>query len=201
MYEHSRQEEVTRLLEQLGGGSEAALRQLLPILYDELRMLARAQLRHERSGHTLDTAALVHEAYLKLVRLDRIQWKNRAQFFALAAQAMRRILVNYAEQRRALKRGGGRAPVDLDEAALERAALEGAELMTDAQAEDVLALDEAMERLRACSERQHQIVACRFFAGLSIEETAAALDVSPATVKRDWTLARAFLNREMRPAS
>ena len=189
MHKHSRQAEVTRLLEQLGGGSEAALQQLLPILYDELRMLARAQLRHERSGHTLDTAALVHEAYLKLVQLDRIQWKNRAQFFALAAQAMRRILVNYAEQRRALKRGGGRVQVDLDEA----------ELMSDAQAEHVLALDEAMERLRALSERQHQIVAYRFFGGLNVEETAAVLDVSPATVKRDWTLARAFLNRELRP--
>lgn len=181
------QEDVTQLLLALGDGDTAAMDRLMPIVYEELRGLAHRQLLHELRGHTLSTTALVHEAYLKLVRLDRIQWQNRAQFFALAAQAMRRILVNYAQQRKALKRGGGVPDVPLDDVVV----------MSEQQAEQVLALDGALERLRALSERQHAVVECRFFGGLSIEDTAAVLDISPATVKRDWNVARAWLNREM----
>ena len=181
-------DEVTRLLQALGEGRQEAFDELFPQVLDALRRIAHRQLRHERDDHTLNTTALVHEAYLKLVRLDRIRWQNRAQFFALAAQAMRRVLVTYAERRRARKRGGGAERVPLDEEAL----------MTDRQSEELLALDEALTRLRALSERQHAVVECRFFSGLSIEETAAALGVAAATVKRDWTLARAWLNRELR---
>jgi RNA polymerase sigma factor (TIGR02999 family) len=180
--------DVTQLLLDLGEGDAAAMDRLLPLVYDELHRLAQRQRRGEREDHTLNTTALVHEAYLKLVRLDRIRWQNRAQFFALAAQAMRRVLVTYAERRRARKRGGGAAAVPLDEATL----------MTEAQSEGLLALDEALHRLRALSERQHAVVECRFFGGMTVEETAAALGVAPATVKRDWALARAWLNRELR---
>ena len=182
--------DVTALLEQFEGGSEAALERLMSLLYAELHEMAHRQLRGERAGHTLNTTALVHESYLKLVQLDRIRWKNRAQFYALAAQAMRRVLVNYALQRRALKRGGGLQQVPLDEETA----------MSEAQAEHVLALDEAMEQLRARSERQCRVVEYRFFGGLTVEETAAVLDVSPATVKRDWDIARAFLNRALQDA-
>ena len=180
--------DVTQLLLDLGEGDTSAMDRLLPIVYDELHRLAHQHRRRERPDHTLNTTALVHEAYLKLVRLDRLQWQNRAQFFALAAQAMRRVLLTYAERRRALKRGGGAHPVPFDENLL----------LTDQQSEEILALDEALERLKMMSERQHSVVECRFFGGLSVEETAAAVGISPATVKRDWTLARAWLNRELR---
>ncbi|NNF58615.1 MAG: sigma-70 family RNA polymerase sigma factor [Rhodothermaceae bacterium] len=180
--------DVTQLLLDLGEGDPEAMDRLLPIVYDELHRLAHRHRRGERPDHTLNTTALVHEAYLKLVRLDRLQWQNRAQFFALAAQAMRRVLITYAERRRAQKRGGGVHPIPLDENLL----------LTNQQSEELLALDEALERLKAMSERQHGVVECRFFGGLSVEETAAALGISPATVKRDWALARAWLNRELR---
>jgi RNA polymerase sigma-70 factor, ECF subfamily len=160
---------------------------LFPLFYDELRRLARRQRRGERRDLTLGTTGLLHEAYLRLSRLDRIEWGSRAQFFALAAQAMRRVLVTYAERRRAQKRGGGAHRLPLDEVVL----------MSEQQSEEVLALDEALGRLAAFSERQHRVVECRFFGGLSVEETAEALVLSPATVKRDWALARAWLNREL----
>ena len=180
--------DVTQLLLDLGAGDPEAMDRLLPIVYDELHRLAHRQRRGERPDHTLNTTALVHEAYLKLVRLDRLQWQNRAQFFALAAQAMRRVLITYAERRRAQKRGGGAPKVPLDENVL----------LTDQQSEELLALDEALGRLKALSERQHAVVECRFFGGLTVEETGAALGIAPATVKRDWALARAWLNRELR---
>jgi RNA polymerase sigma-70 factor (ECF subfamily) len=161
--------------------------ELLPVVYDELRRQARRYLRGERAGHTLNTTALVHEAYLRLVGLDRIRWQNRTHFLALATQAMRQILLNYARDRRALKRGGGERPATLDEE----------HLLTAAQADHLLAVDEALERLKQLSERQYRIVECRFFGGLSIEETAEVTGLSPATVKRDWNLARAWLNREL----
>lgn len=178
--------EVTRLLQELGHGARA-VDHLLPIVYDQLKQLAQRQLRGERSDHTLQTTDLVHEAYLKLSGLERIKWKSRAQFFAIAAQAMHRVLVDYALSRRAAKRGGGRHKVPFDEAML----------VSAEQAEEVLALHDALTGLEQMQPRLAQIVECRYFAGMSIEETAEALDISPATVKRAWTLARAWLNREL----
>jgi len=182
------QGEVTRLLIASAEGDAGALDALFPIIYEELRGVAHQRLRHERPGHTLNTTALVHEAYLKLVNLDQIQYQGRAHFFAVAAQAMRNILVTYATRRKAQKRGGGQEALPLDEVVV----------MSEQQAEDILALDEALAHLKTLNERQHQVVECRFFGGLSIEETAQVLAVSPATVKRDWNLARAWLNRELK---
>jgi RNA polymerase sigma factor (TIGR02999 family) len=167
------------------------LDEFFPIVYEELRRIAHRELRHERTGHTLDTTALVHEAYLEVAKLDRIRWQSHAHFLAVAARAMRRVLIDYAVARRAQKRGGGRAAVPLDDAAAD------AVVMAGERAEELLALDEALARLSAENERAGRIVECRFFGGMSVEETAKALDVSPATVKRDWTMARAWLNREL----
>ncbi|HXW07337.1 MAG TPA: sigma-70 family RNA polymerase sigma factor [Vicinamibacterales bacterium] len=183
----SRQGEVTRLLADLGRDGRAAVDRLIPLLYAELRQLAHRHLRRERMNHTLDTSALVHEAYLKLVGFDRIAWQNRAHFLAVAAQAMRRVLVDYAVKRTARKRGGIAHRVPLgDIAAGSAAGVEG-----------IVELDAALDRLAAVSVRLTRVVECRYFAGMSIEETADALDVSPATIKRDWTIARAWLNREL----
>lgn len=165
---------------------------LFPLVYDELRRIAHRQLGAERPDHTLETSALVHEAYIKLVGLDRMEWRGRAHFFAAAGGAMRRILIDHAERRRALKRGGGRQRVPLDAVDLpSHAALD------DRSLDELLALDQALERLRTMDERQAKVVECRFFAGMSIDEVAEALGVSPMTVKRDWTAARAWLNREL----
>lgn len=180
--------EVTQLLNDVGRGDRLALDRLLPLVYDGLRRAARAQLRNERAGHTLNTSALVHEAYLKLVDQREVVWENRNHFFAVAATAMRRILVSYARGRRRQKRGGGAAVVNLDDAP---------EIAAEDRSEDVLALDEALTKLAVEHERAARVVECRFFAGLSIEETAAALNISAITVKRDWTLARAWLQREL----
>lgn len=161
---------------------------LLPLVYGELKKIAARQLRAERTGHTLCTTALVHEAWLELSNLDRIKWQNRNHYLALAAQAMRRVLVDYAVARRAQKRGGGQ-PVE---------ALDGDPLvLVQGRSAELLDLDDALRRLAALDERQARVVECRFFGGMSIEETAAALDISPATVKREWALARAWLNREL----
>jgi RNA polymerase sigma factor (TIGR02999 family) len=179
--------DVTQVLIELGQGDRAALDRLLPLVYDELRRLAEGQLRRERVGHTLSPTALVHEAYLKLVQLDRIDWKGRAHFFGACAHSMRRILISYARMKKANKRGAGK----------EHVPIENVVLAAQEQPAEVVALDEALTKLEQLSERQARIVECRFFAGMGVEETAAALDVSPATVKRDWTTARAFLNREL----
>jgi len=183
----SAQEEIGRTARAAASPSAVELDRLVPIVYDELRRIAHRQLRGERSDHTLDTTGLVHEPYLKLSRLDRIEWGDRAHFLAVAAGAMRRILVDYAVARRAGKRGGGRQRVALDDVLI----------LADERAEELLALDEALQRLAAESERAARIVEWRYFAGMSIEETAAVLDLSPATVKREWVLARAWLNREL----
>jgi RNA polymerase sigma factor (TIGR02999 family) len=179
--------EVTRLLRDWRAGDEEALERLLPRVYDELRRLARAYLARERPGHTLQPTALVHEAYLRLVDQTRVDWQNRAHFFAIAATSMRRILVSHARRRHAAKRGGAALTLTLDEglaAAGERDV-------------DLVALDEALAALERLDPRQARIVELRFFAGLTIEETATALEVSPATVKLDWKLARAWLFREL----
>jgi RNA polymerase sigma factor (TIGR02999 family) len=179
--------DLTRLLQAHAAGDPAALDELLPRVYEELRRLARARFRGERTGHTLQPTALVHEAYLELARLDRIRWQNRAQFFALAARAMRNVLADHAVAKRAAKRGGERRPVPLDEV----------ELADGGPSVDLLALRQALDRLEAIDSRQVRVLECRLFGGLSIDETAAALGISAATVSRDWTFARAWLAREL----
>ena len=185
-------QDITGLLRQLSQGRREALDQLMPVVYHELRRIAHAQLRGERAGHTLNTTALVHEAYLKLIGIDRVEWRDRAHFCAAAAGAMRRILIDYARARKRAKRGG--------EDAVQVPLAEGLDVAVE-RSEDFLALDEALTRLQAQNERQSRVVECRCFAGLSVEETAAALDISPATVKRDWDFSRAWLNRELGPSA
>lgn len=178
---------ITDLLVAARNGDRSAFDELFPLVYDVLRRIAHRKLAGERAGHTLSTIDLVHEAYLKLVRLDRIEWQGRAHFLAIAAQAMRNILVTYALARKAEKRGGGRDNAPLVEDLV----------VAEAPTSNLLALNEAMERLEALDARWSRVVECRFFAGMSIEETAEALGISPASVKRDWALARAWLNREL----
>lgn len=180
--------EITNLLADLQGGNRTVVNVLLPRVYDELRVLARRQLRGERAGHTLNTTALVHEAYLKLVGQDRMDWQNRAHFYGVAALAMRRILISYARKRMAAKRGGG-VPV---------ATFEEGEVAREARAEEVLALDEALDRLATFNERQSQVVTMWFFGGLTQKEIAEVLGVSVPTVRRDWRIAKAWLTRELR---
>jgi RNA polymerase sigma factor (TIGR02999 family) len=165
------------------------MEEMFLLVYNELHQLAARKLRNERDGHTLSTTALVNEAWLELNKLNRIKWQNRGHFLAIAAQAMRRILIDYAVARRREKRGGGRELVSLDEG--------DAVAVAYARADELVELDEALERLQAVSERQARIVECRFYGGMSIEETADALNVSPATVKREWAIARAWLNRQL----
>ena len=186
--------EVTRIFLSWRQGDEGALNALLPLVYDEMRRLAGSYLRNEGAGHTLQPTALAHEAYLRLLDQRQVSWQNRAHFMGLAAQAMRRILVDHARRRDAQKRGGGAVRVTLDDADAAGEAISAA-LPLDVPAED---LDQALDRLAALDERQARVVELRFFTGLSIEEAAEALSVSPATVKRDWTLARAWLHRELK---
>lgn len=168
-------------------GDTEAFDRLFEIVYDELRRVAHNRLRHERVNHTLDTTALVHETYLKLVGLTRIRYSDRAHFFAIAAQAMRNILVSYVHKKHAEKRGGGRPMESIDDVVI----------ASDDLPVRLLDLDAALTQLEEIDERPSRVVECRFFAALSIEETAEALGVSPATVKRDWTFARAWLNRAL----
>jgi RNA polymerase sigma-70 factor, ECF subfamily len=165
------------------------MEEMFLLVYKELHQLAARKLRGERDGHTLSTTALVHEAWLELNKLNRIQWKNRSHFLAVAAQAMRRILIDYAVARRREKRGGRQVLLSLDDA--------DALAIAHERADELVELDEALARLQAISERQARVVECRFYGGMSVEETAEALEVSPATVKREWTIARAWLNREL----
>ena len=180
-------QQVTQLLAAWGGGDRAALDELMPLVYDELRRLARQHMGRERRGHTLQTSALVNEAFLRLVDQKNIRWQDRAHFFGIAARLMRQVLVDYARRRGYAKRGGTRCRVALDEALV----------VSEARAADVVALDEALNRLAQIDPRQDQIVELRFFGGLSIEETAEVLGVSPGTVMRDWTFAKAWLRQAM----
>jgi RNA polymerase sigma factor (TIGR02999 family) len=180
---------VTDLLVAWHGGNEAARDQLVPIVYRDLRRLARAHLAHERGGHTLQPTALVHEAYLRLMDHGAMDWQGRTHFFALAATTMRRILVSHARKQRAAKRGFGGPAVTL----CEDHAVESARDI------DLLALDSALAQLEKMDRRQCRVVELRYFGGLTIEETAEALGVSPATVKLDWSFARAWLFRELAP--
>lgn len=179
--------DITALLADWQGGDAGAVDQLLPIVYDELRRIAHRQLRQERSDHTLSTTALVHEAYVKLVDQTRAQFADRAHFFAIAARAMRRILVDYARKRQAAKRGGGQHPVTLDDAVS----------MTGDREDTLVAVDEALTRLALLDERLSRVVECRFFGGLTEEETATALRVTARTVRRDWVKAKGWLYQEL----
>lgn len=178
---------VTRLLHDASHGNREAFDRLLPLVYEELRRVASNQMSRERDDHTLSATALVHEAYLKLVGQERVEWAGRSHFFAVASQAMRRVLVTYAEARRAQKRGGGAAHVSLD----------AVEPLTAAQADDVLDLHEAMDRLAAFNPRGARVVECRFFGGMAHPEIAEVLGVSEPTVRRAWAAARAWLRREL----
>lgn len=179
--------EITDLLLAWNGGDSGALERLTPLVYQELHRLARGYLRGERAGHTLQTTDLVNEAYLRLIDTSRMQWQNRAHFFAVSAQLMRRILVDFARARRNLKRGGAATQVALDEA-LTIGSERNAEL---------IALDDALTALAALDERQSKVVELRFFGGLTESEIAEVLQVSPRTVNGDWSLARAWLLREL----
>ncbi len=182
--------QVTRLLQEWNDGDERALEQLMPLVHDELHRLAHQHIRREGPRHLLQTSALINEAYLRLVDQPQIRWENRSHFFGIAARLMRHILVDDARKRNSAKRGGRLIQVPLDEAAD----------LAQEQAANVTALDEALQRLEAIDARQGQIVELRFFGGLSIEETADVLQVSPGTVMRDWTFARAWLRNEMTSA-
>jgi RNA polymerase sigma-70 factor, ECF subfamily len=179
--------EVTALLRAWAAGQAGAAERLVPIVYQQLRRRAAAYLRDERRGHTLQPTALVHEAYVRLADQHHVAWENRAQFFGLASQMMRRILVDHARRRKMHKRSGGFVRVSLDDHALPGPAVDF----------DVLALDELLERLAVFDERKSRIVEMRYFAGLSLEDTAAALDIAPRTVEREWRAARAWLHSQL----
>jgi RNA polymerase sigma factor (TIGR02999 family) len=179
--------QVTQLLVRWREGDHRAFDELMPLVYTELHRLAAHYMRGERPGHTLQTSALVNEAFLRLAGHEDIQWQDRTHFFAVAAQAMRRILVDHARRRGNQKRGGGGHKVALDEALV----------VSAERAEEVVALDDALARLAEIAPRKSQLVELRFFGGLSIEETAEVLQVSPGTVMRDWTFAKAWLRREI----
>jgi RNA polymerase sigma factor (TIGR02999 family) len=179
--------DLTQLLVRWSDGDEEALDELLPLLYDQLKEMAHGRLRGERPGHTLGTTALVHEAYVRLVDLDRIDWQDRSHFLAVASTTMRRILVDYARQRRAQKRGGSAEAVSLQE-----------ELIPDERVDLVLDLDDALEQLGAAHERQSKTLEMYYFGGLTLEEVGAALDISAATAMRDVRFAKTWLAREWR---
>ena len=180
--------EVTQLLADVQNGRPDAARHLMPLVYEELRRLAHGQMRRERSDHTLQATALVHEAYFRLVNQPERTWQNRTHFIRIAAQVMRRMLIDYARARRTAKREGG----------LQRVALEEPLLVAEEQSDQLLALNEALERLAEFDPRQSRVVELRFFGGLTVVETAEALGMSAKTVKRDWNVARAWLHREVK---
>jgi RNA polymerase sigma factor (TIGR02999 family) len=180
-------ENVTELLVAWGNGDDAARDQLMPLVYRELHRLAHRYMNREGPGHTLQTSALVNEAFMRLIDQRNVQWQNRAHFFGLAAQMMRRILVDYARSRQYAKRGGGAQQVSFDEALF----------VSEERAHEVVALDDALKDLAQFDQRKSQIVELRFFGGLSIEETAELMKVSPGTVMRDWTLAKAWLRKQI----
>jgi RNA polymerase sigma-70 factor (ECF subfamily) len=182
-------QDVTSLLRAWSLGDEQALQQLIPVVYEELRRVASRQMAGERESHTLQTTALIHEVYVRLVDVPSASIRNRAHFFAMCARLMRNVLVDFARSRGYQKRGGGAAHVALDEALI----------VSPAPDPDLVELDAALERLAAFDRRKSQVVELRFFGGLSVEDTAEALDVSPETVMRDWKVAKAWLLREMDP--
>lgn len=178
---------ITELLKAHSDGDQKALDDLMPFVYENMRKMAHYRLLGERRNHTFNTTDLVHEAYLKLVEFNRIDWENRAHFFGIASQVMRNILVNYAVKKKAQKRGGDR----------QRVTLGNQSLTTEVNLPDILSIHQALENLAEIDERQVRVVECRFFGGLTLEETAKALSISTATVSRDWKMAKAWLNREI----
>lgn len=178
---------VTEMLRDWRNGDQEALGKLIPMVYDELRRQAAGYLRRERSGHTLQTTALIHEAYLRLINQQNIDWQNRAHFYAIAARLMRQILVDHARKRQATKRGGSGLKIPLEEAMV----------ISSGRDVDLVALDEALTRLAALDPQQSRIVELRYFSGLSVEETAEALGVSSRTVRRDWNVAKAWLRQQI----
>ena len=180
--------DVTRLLRAWSSGDSDALNALTPLVYEELHRRAHLLMRREQPGHTLQTTALVNEAYLRLVDVRQVSWRDRAHFFALASRVIRHVLVDAARSRRSLKRGADVAPAPIDEDLL----------VSVTPPADILALDDALQALAAVDDRKNQVVELRFFGGLTVEETAEVLSVSPETVKRDWKLAKAWLRRELR---
>lgn len=184
----SHSEEVTLLLQQVATGNQDAVEKLIPLVYEELHRVAQNQLRFERPNHTLQPTALVHEVFLKLVAQRKADWQGRAHFFAVASQLMRRILVDYARGRLSAKRGGGKVTLPLDQVFV----------LTPGRCDELLALDESLERLGKLDARQSRVVELRFFGGLSVEEAAKVLGVSPKTVKREWSMAKAWLYGEMK---
>lgn len=183
----STEQDVTKLLRDWSDGEQKAFDELLPIVYNELRRLAHNYLNRERSDHTLQTTALVHEAYLKLVDQREVKWQNRAHFFAISAQAMRRILIDKARRHAAVKRGEAPEKLSLDDAL---------NLSTDSD-ETMLALDEALNELETIDPQQSRVIELRYFGGLTIEETAEVMNLSPATIKREWAMARAWLYKKI----
>jgi RNA polymerase sigma factor (TIGR02999 family) len=178
--------DVTKLLRDWTGGDRSALDRLLPVVYEELRRTAAAYMHRERAGHTLQATALINEAYLRVIDINRIEWRDRTHFFALCAQMMRRVLVDHARSRIYLKRGRGVRPVTLDES-----------MVVGEPTAELIALDDALNALALRDERKARVVELRFFGGLSVEETATVLNVSPQTVSRDWSLSKTWLAREM----
>ena len=180
-------QEITQLLASWSQGDKVALDQLVPLVYPELRRLAKRHMGRENPDHTLQTSALINEAYLKLVDQQDVEWQNRAHFFAVAAQVMRHILVDHARSRNYAKRGGGAPKLPLDEAAV----------LTEQRAGQLIALDDALKDLAALDERKSQLIELRFFGGLSMEETAEVMNISPSTVQREWRAAKAWLHHTM----
>jgi RNA polymerase sigma factor (TIGR02999 family) len=180
--------DVTTLLNRVADGDQEAAAQLVPLIYEELRRLAVQRLRHERPGHTLEATALVHEVYMKLAGQQNAKWQNRVQFFAVASQSMRRILVDYARTQRTVKREGGRKKVSLDEVVL----------IAPDRTDELLAVHESLLRLEKLDSRQGRIVELRYFGGLTMDETAEVLRVSPKTVMREWNFAKAWLYGELK---
>ena len=183
--------DITRLLIDWRGGAQAALEQLIPLVHEELRRLARRQMAHERAGHTLQATALVNEAFVRLIDVRQVKWQDRAHFFAMSSRLMRRILVDFARSKGYQKRGGGAQKVSFDEALV----------VATEPGQDLVALDDALNALAAFDARKAQVVEMRFFGGLSVEETAEALKVSVDTVMRDWKLAKAWLLRELKQSA
>lgn len=185
-------EAITRLLQSTQAGDKEAVNQLLPLVYDEMRSIARQKLKFERKGHTLDTTALVHETYFKLINHNEVEWQSRAHFLAIAALAMKRILINYAEKKKAIKRGGEFTRVELQE-------VEGRfEEMSETMADEILALNEALKKMEQFNQRGSKVVEYHFFGGLTWKEISEVMGVAPITVRRAWNVAKLWLQRELK---
>lgn len=190
--ESSSRDKATRLLLASQSGSKDAVNELFPLVYDEMRRIARQKLRFERKNHTLDTTALVHEAYFKLINHDKVEWQSRTHFLAVAAMAMKRILINYAEKRKAVKRGGEYTRVEIEEFE------DLSKVMSESMADEILTLNQALNRMEAFNERGCRVVEYHFFGGLTWKEISDVLGVAPITVRRSWNVAKLWLRKELR---